>query len=103
MLRRTVRLCEECGTERRITLLEQAVTTDDGELVMGLFGEGRCECPSYALDELDLAALGDPQSPSIESDESEDLDLEIRRLLAGLPPDDEEPPAGKNKKPRSKS
>lgn len=52
-------MCEECGTERRITLLEQAVTTHDGQMVIGLFGEGRCLCPTYALDTLDLEALDD--------------------------------------------
>src|SRR5215216_2882167 len=97
-----MRICEECGTERRITLLEQAVTTHGGELVIGLFGEGRCSCPSYALDDLDLAALGDTQTETVETEESEDLDLEIQRLLAGAPPPEADPPAAKSKKPRSK-
>ena len=75
MLRRSMRVCEDCGTERRITLLEQAVTTSDGQIVTGLFGEARCLCPSYALDELDLEALEDARKESARSEESEDLDL----------------------------
>lgn len=72
-----MRVCEECGTERRITLLEQAVTTHDGQMVIGLFGEGRCLCPSYALDALDLEALDDTRRQSdddVESDEIEEPD-----------------------------
>lgn len=76
MLRRSVRVCEECGTERRITLLEQAVTTYDGQMVIGLFGEGRCLCPSYALDELDLEALDNTRKEAAEKEESDELDLE---------------------------
>lgn len=98
-----MRVCEECGTERRITLLEQAVTTDDGELVMGLFGEGRCACPSYALDELDLAALGDPESEIAESEETDELDLEIAKLLGSPAAEESDLPANKTRKPRSKS
>lgn len=97
-----MRVCEECGTERRITLLEQAVTTDDGELVMGLFGEGRCACPSYALDELDLAALGDSPGETAESEDSDELDVELARLLASPLAAEAELPANKSKKPRSK-
>ena len=69
-----MRVCEECGTERRITLLEQAVTTSDGQMVIGLFGEGRCLCPSYALDALDLEALDDTRRQAAERDEMEDAD-----------------------------
>ena len=71
-----MRICEECGTERRITLLEQAVTTHDGQMVIGLFGEGRCLCPSYALDTLDLEALDNERKETSANEESEDLDLE---------------------------
>lgn len=77
MLRRSMRVCEECGTERRITLLEQAVTTHDGQMVIGLFGEGRCLCPSYALDALDLEALDDTRRQAeddVESDAIEEQD-----------------------------
>ena len=72
-----MRVCEECGTERRITLLEQAVTTHDGQMVIGLFGEGRCLCPSYALDALDLEALDDTRrraEDDVESDAIEEQD-----------------------------
>lgn len=72
-----MRVCEECGTERRITLLEQAVTTHDGQMVIGLFGEGRCLCPSYALDALDLEALDDTRRQAeddVESDAIEEQD-----------------------------
>ena len=72
MLRRSMRICEECGTERRITLLEQAVTTQDGQMVIGLFGEGRCLCPTYALDALDLEALDDTRQQAAEREEIED-------------------------------
>lgn len=71
-----MRICEECGAERRITLLEQAVTTSDGQMVTGLFGEGRCLCPSYALDALDLEALDATRKQEAESDASEASDLE---------------------------
>lgn len=76
MLRRSMRVCEECGTERRITLLEQAVTTHDGQMVIGLFGEGRCLCPTYALDSLDLEALDDTRKAAedAESSDTEDPD-----------------------------
>ena len=77
MLRRSMRVCEECGTERRITLLEQAVKTHDGQMVIGLFGEGRCLCPSYALDALDLEALDDTRRQAeddVESDAIEEQD-----------------------------
>ena len=70
-----MRICEECGTERRITLLEQAVKTHDGQMVIGLFGEGRCLCPSYALDTLDLEALDNARKET-EDEESADLDPE---------------------------
>ena len=77
MLRRSMRICEDCGTERRITLLEQAVTTHDVQMLIGLFGEGRCSCPSYALDALDLEALDNTRKEEAgENDESEDLDPE---------------------------
>ena len=76
MLRRSIRVCEECGTERRITLLEQAVTTHDGQMVIGLFGEGRCLCPTYALDALDLEALDNTRKEDAESEDSEEFDLE---------------------------
>lgn len=72
-----MRVCEECGSERRITLLEQAVTTHDGQMVIGLFGEGRCLCPSYALDALDLEALDDTRRQAeddVESDAIEEQD-----------------------------
>jgi hypothetical protein len=72
-----MRVCEECGTERRITLLEQAVKTHDGQMVIGLFGEGRCLCPSYALDALDLEALDDTRRQAeddVESDAIEEQD-----------------------------
>ena len=72
-----MRICEECGGERRITLLEQAVKTLDGQTVIGLFGEGRCLCPSYALDALDLEALDESRRKEEEdasSDEMDDLD-----------------------------
>jgi hypothetical protein len=72
-----MRICEECGTERRITLLEQAVTTHDGQMVIGLFGEGRCLCPTYALDTLDLEALDDTRKQAeddVESSGSEEPD-----------------------------
>ena len=72
-----MRICEECGTERRITLLEQAVTTHDGQMVIGLFGEGRCLCPTYALDTLDLEALDDTRKQAeddVESSDSEEPD-----------------------------
>ena len=72
-----MRVCEECGSERRITLLEQAVTTHDGQMVIGLFGEGRCLCPSYALDALDLEALDDTRrraEDDVESDAIEEQD-----------------------------
>lgn len=72
-----MRVCEECGTERRITLLEQAVKTHDGQMVIGLFGEGRCLCPSYALDALDLEALDDTRrraEDDVESDAIEEQD-----------------------------
>jgi hypothetical protein len=72
VLRRSVRICEECGTERRITLLEQAVTTSDGRMVTGLFGEGRCLCPSYALDALDLEALDATRRKDSESEEDDE-------------------------------
>ena len=76
-----MRICEECGTERRITLLEQAVTTQDGQMVIGLFGEGRCLCPTYALDALDLEALDNSrlQTPEdVESDDTASYDSEDR-------------------------
>lgn len=76
MLRRSIRVCEECGTERRITLLEQAVTTHDGQMVIGLFGEGRCLCPTYALDALDLEALDNTRKEASENEEAEELDPE---------------------------
>lgn len=71
-----MRICEECGTERRITLLEQAVTTHDGQMVIGLFGEGRCLCPTYALDALDLEALDDTRKATddVESADGEEPD-----------------------------
>ena len=72
-----MRVCEECGTERRITLLEQAVKTHDGQMVIGLFGEGRCLCPFYALDALDLEALDDTRRQAeddVESDAIEEQD-----------------------------
>ena len=74
-----MRICEECGTERRITLLEQAVTTHDGQMVIGLFGEGRCLCPTYALDTLDLEALDDTRKDAeddVESSGSEEPDAD---------------------------
>lgn len=76
MLRRSVRVCEECGAERRITLLEQAVKTSDGQMVVGLFGEGRCLCPSYALDELDLEALDNTRKQAETDEEPDQLDPE---------------------------
>ena len=70
-----MRICEECGTERRITLLEQAVTTHDGQMVIGLFGEGRCLCPTYALDTLDLEALDDTRKEqTAENEEGDEVD-----------------------------
>ena len=69
-----MRICEECGTERRITLLEQAVTTHDGQMVIGLFGEGRCLCPTYALDALDLEALDDTRKQAEDDAESSDAE-----------------------------
>ena len=51
-------------------------------MVIGLFGEGRCLCPSYALDALDLEALDDTRKQDAESmdgyesEETEDLDIE---------------------------
>ena len=95
-----MRICEECGTERRITLLEQAVTTHDGQTVIGLFGEGRCLCPSYALDALDLEALDNSRKEAAENDESDDLDLESDEPLSVL--FEADPPAGHKKKPRPK-
>ena len=95
-----MRICEECGTERRITLLEQAVTTHDGQTVIGLFGEGRCLCPSYALDALDLEALDNSRKEAAENDESDDLDLEPDEPLSVL--FEADPPAGHMKKPRPK-
>ena len=71
-----MRVCEECGTERRITLLEQAVTTHDGQMVIGLFGEGRCLCPSYAVDALDLEALDNTRKETAENEEGDELDPE---------------------------
>ena len=76
MLRRSMRICEECGAERRISLLEQAVTTLDGQMVIGLLGEGRCLCPSYALDTLDLEALDNTRKEDAENEEDEELDRE---------------------------
>lgn len=69
-----MRVCEECGTERRITLLEQAVTTHDGQMVIGLFGEGRCLCPTYALDALDLEALDDTRKQAEDDVEGSDTE-----------------------------
>lgn len=96
MLRRSIRVCEECGTERRITLLEQAVTTTDGQVVIGLFGEARCQCPSYALDELDLQALDNSlkENAADEEDDELDVDEEISPAL-------DEILSGSKKKPRS--
>ena len=71
-----MRICEECGAERRITLLEQAVTTLDGQIVTGLFGEGRCLCPSYALDALDLEALDATRKETEESYPSGEVDTD---------------------------
>ena len=110
MLRRSIRVCEDCGTERRITLLEQAVTTSDGQIVTGLFGEGRCLCPSYALDELDLEALEDERTESAKSEESEELDVEnadapderLNEFFESAPAIDTNPPVPDKKKPRPK-
>ena len=74
MLRRSIRYCEDCGTERRITLLEQAVKTHDGQMVIGLFGEARCLCPSYALDALDLESLEETRNKNTQIDESDDIE-----------------------------
>ena len=95
-----MRICEECGTERRITLLEQAVTTHDGQTVIGLFGEGRCLCPSYALDALDLEALDNTLKETAESEETDAVDLESDEPLSALFEPD--PPPDQKKKPRSK-
>jgi hypothetical protein len=100
-----MRICEECGTERRITLLEQAVTTTDGQMVIGLFGEGRCLCPSYALDALDLEALDNTRKEeTASSEEGDELDLEadepfdVPAVLESDPP-----PEPKTRKPRPRA
>ncbi len=98
-----MRICEECGTERRITLLEQAVTTHDGQTVIGLFGEGRCLCPSFALDALDLEALDNSRKEAAENDESDDLDLESSEPLIWPPDSDEAPRPDKTRKPRPRT
>ncbi|HEY0241904.1 MAG TPA: hypothetical protein VGC52_04515 [Gemmatimonadaceae bacterium] len=51
--------------------------THDGQMVIGLLGEGRCLCPSYALDALDLEALDDTRRQAeddVESDAIEEQD-----------------------------
>jgi hypothetical protein len=45
-------------------------------MVIGLFGEGRCLCPTYALDALDLEALDNTRKEDAESEDSEEFDLE---------------------------
>jgi hypothetical protein len=103
VLRRSMRICEECGTERRITLLEQAVTTHDGKTVIGLFGEGRCLCPSYALDALDLEALDNTLKETAGNEGSDDLDLESAESLSWPPELEEAPRPDKTKKPRPRT
>ena len=100
-----MRICEECGTERRITLLEQAVTTADGQMVIGLFGEGRCLCPSYALDALDLEALDNTRKEeTASSEEGDELDSEVDESCDVPNPLEEAPaPEAKNKKPRPRT
>lgn len=100
-----MRICEECGTERRITLLEQAVTTQDGQMVIGLFGEGRCLCPSYALDALDLEALDNTRKEETAvNGESDELDSELDESFdAPLALEADPPPEVKNKKPRPRT
>lgn len=63
MLRKAKRICEHCGTERRISMIEESVVTLAGETVTGLFGEGRCLCDNRALSELDLKALEAARQP----------------------------------------
>ena len=103
MLRRSMRICEECGTERRITLLEQAVTTHDGQTVIGLFGEGRCLCPSYALDALDLEALDNTLKEAAPEEESDDLDLESDDSFSLSSELEAEPDPGKTRKRRPRT
>jgi hypothetical protein len=99
-----MRICEECGTERRITLLEQAVTTTDGQMVIGLFGEGRCLCPSYALDALDLEALDNTRKEETASnEEGDELDPELDESLDPNPLEAASPPEAKNKTPRPRT
>ena len=45
-------------------------------MVVGLFGEGRCLCPSYALDELDLEALDNTRKQAETDEEPDQLDPE---------------------------
>ena len=105
MLRRSMRICEECGTERRITLLEQAVTTADGQMVIGLFGEGRCQCPSYALDALDLEALDNTRKEETASnEEGDEMDPEMDDSFdVPNPLEASPPPETKSKKPRPRT
>ena len=100
-----MRICEECGTERRITLLEQAVTTADGQMVIGLFGEGRCLCPSYALDALDLEALDNTRKEETASnEEGDELDPEVDDSFdVPNPLETPPPPETKSKKPRPRT
>ena len=100
-----MRICEECGTERRITLLEQAVTTADGQMVIGLFGEGRCQCPSYALDALDLEALDNTRKEETAlNEEGDELDPEVDDSFdVPNPLEASPPPETKSKKPRPRT